>query len=746
MHTFFINTSKKDLSVYDVLFEIHYERKSMISLACPMDKWDDPEKGYKVCVEKMREMIEGFVELTDAYNLIVYIDLAENEDYASIPRGEEYDRQREAYCRAMYILYTRVINSTIVDTLDRAGSKPRNILLMFGQEKAFLDEFKTKDDAKETEVRDRLFGCLGLPDEKAVKKVKFGSDGKKLEDQSLFEKEIAKLYGEELIPGIRLCYQNELELWMGELYNRSDLNAAQEYLFRKIKETYSAEKGKNGVEMVSCPYDCEASKVNKRVMALTRLNIALHVYKCVENNSIYEVSAAESSVSVAPYYSYTAEEIAPLLLSKKDQYTEKDKELGSLESTYSKLKLAPKPRVFDHNKFHLDEYGGRKIKLVVSDVPPQEKNPDQTDAQKDKHHDVVKGKGNTKKVEAVYAKGESLFKADEFRLFDSTFEYNGDAMLDRDTKPDEFIEQAYCVRMHHINYLKKLKIHIKNALSNYAGNSKDNKAALLQMGRYRYEKGDHTDQETDQAAILETREGVAEQAYNTVMRQYMEFNASRNIEITDIEEQCDWFVNRVDQITESLKRLKLVAVGVLAGIVLLYLPFLILQFESIVRNVITVAVAAASFLVPVGMLYAIFGYAVRKQKDRYVEAWKEFKKKSDEALMNNTRAAQMYDELLCFVTPSLRWVYEYRLDIAYAAECCSVADAKINHHKMKIRERIEAIDNILGDLEYVRSKVKRDQKNSTPGSIDYSVPFCTGEDNQKFYSVVDLNRLTRRKA
>ena len=78
MHTFFINTSKKELNEYDVLFDIHYEKKTLVSMECPMSDWYDGDKGYMACVKQMSDMIDGYVELNNAFNLIIYIDLSEN--------------------------------------------------------------------------------------------------------------------------------------------------------------------------------------------------------------------------------------------------------------------------------------------------------------------------------------------------------------------------------------------------------------------------------------------------------------------------------------------------------------------------------------------------------------------------------------------------------------------------------------------------------------------------------------------
>ena len=137
MHTFFINTSKKNLTEYEVLFDIHYENKTLVSMDCPIADWYNEETGYLACVRKMGDMIEGYKELNNAFNLILYIDLPENKAYSAIERDEFHDKAREECCRAMHILFTHVISGSIVKALADSGRKPQNVLIMFGEEKEF---------------------------------------------------------------------------------------------------------------------------------------------------------------------------------------------------------------------------------------------------------------------------------------------------------------------------------------------------------------------------------------------------------------------------------------------------------------------------------------------------------------------------------------------------------------------------------------------------------------------------------
>lgn len=55
MHTFFINTSDKNVDEGKILFDINYENRALVALKCRIEDWPDKEKGYLACVEKMSE-------------------------------------------------------------------------------------------------------------------------------------------------------------------------------------------------------------------------------------------------------------------------------------------------------------------------------------------------------------------------------------------------------------------------------------------------------------------------------------------------------------------------------------------------------------------------------------------------------------------------------------------------------------------------------------------------------------------
>jgi hypothetical protein len=236
-----------------------------------------------------------------------------------------------------------------------------------------------------------------------------------------------------------------------------------------------------GIETVSCPCDSYACRVNKSVLSLSQLNIALYLLKCVEANSIYENDPEQDKKKLIEFRAYTVEEIAPLLMAKERAYDKKVSEIESMEKSYPELKLAPELRGFNHTMFGLDRYGHKDTDLVVRDVTPEEQDSPKEDDDQQKT-DTVLIKGNSKKVEVVEKSGRALLPRDEYQPFDYTYDHANDELRQKNATPEQYIAQAKRVRKHHMDYLKKLKDHCSKLLSRYAGESKENKSELLRVG------------------------------------------------------------------------------------------------------------------------------------------------------------------------------------------------------------------------------------------------------------------------
>ncbi len=736
------------MNEYDVLFDIYYENKKFVSMNCPISDWYDQKKGYTACIKQMCDMIDGYVELNNAFNLIIYIDLPENEEYSSIPRDEYHDKVREECNRAMHILYTHVVSESIVADLASSGRMPQSVLLMFGEEKQFLDFSVPQNDPRRNAVMNRVLGFLGLPSSERIEEVAKEIDAGTAEDKvAAFQEKIGSICTEGVLPGIRRRYRKEFELWCEELMNEGDVEKANASLFDSIEKINKIESDRVGIERLSCHYDRFACSVNRSVCALSELNIALHLLKCIEAESVFEPGTAIGSGNLMQFQTYSLEEIAPILKSKSNAYLEKVSEIESRERMYTdpKLGLAPPLKEFDHSKFGLDAYGEVETELVVRDVVQEENDKadeeDETAKTDESDSENLQIKGDSREVSVVEKESRNLFPESEYKPLDTYCRLERRKVLRANAKPEDYIEYAKKLRKHHLDYLNKTKRHITEVLSNYAGKSKQNKPALLQMGGYRYSTGG------DSHLSLETAEDVAESAYRTMFSRFMEFCAARSVALTDIEEQCNWFVTRIGQIERSLKLLKRVAIGVGIGTLVLYVPYIIIQFEAIFKDISSIAAALLSLGVPVAVLYTVFGVLAALQRKKYDQACEKFEKKSDEVLAQNSLAVEKFDALLAKIIPGLRWVYEYMLDVLHCSECCSVADAKIIHHRMKLHERATAISNILRDLEVKESDAEKlnVERLEIRDAVDYNVPFCSGKKNCAFYAVIDKSILDEFK-
>ncbi len=758
MHTFFINTSGNELGSYSDIFEIQHETRQLVSLACPLAKWNDDDVGHKACVRKMGELIDNYKGINNNFNLILYIDLLAYEAYTSIPMNKHLERH--ACLKALRAVLVHYIKETFVKELNECGRAPQEVLLIFEENQLPRDADEQSEGGKEM-IRTYTRQFLGLPAEEELDKFVCNTDagegekGEALSCDRLCE-EIAGCSCSCLGETVLEAYRNEIETFISEVkgdensrgYETTKIPLANmlDDVIRRAKDDAET------VASVSFVTDRRAGITNKQEKARRDLRLSCYILACIENMTIYDANdrnAEDDRPKVRQFPEVDWKEVAIELSAKSDIFRRKHSETQQLSESFSKMKLAPDLFALDHKRFALDQYGKRAKTLEVVDV--EEKKDEEQEA-KDIEEGIVRSEGR-KAVVVNDVRGRSLFKNEEYQLFDYLGDDFDDSILGAKATAEQYVAEAKKLRLHHLDYLHKLKVHVTERLSNYAGRSAENDPALLRkrkvsvaeedfddMGRdYRYRGSE--DVETKK---LKTVEDISETAYTSAVLDYMEFCAGRSVAVTDIEEQCNWFVTRVHQIKESLKKIKLVALGMLFAIVALYLPFLILQWEAIVANVVTLAVALVSVAIPLALLYVILTVLAFLQRRKFRQAWKEFKEKSDRVLEENALAAEKYDQLLCVYVPTLRWIYEYKLDVAFYADCCKMARAKIAHHIQRLHDRVVMVGNIIEDLEIEpvdRSEISERVRNHTSEKINYNVSFCTGTANRDFYSIIDKHFL-----
>lgn len=749
MHTFFINTSGKTLENYSDIFEIQHETRRLVSLDCALAEWSDENKGYQACVRKMGELIDSYKDINNDFNLIVYMDLLAYEKYTSIPMDKHLERY--ACLKALRAVTKHYIRSTLVEALNDCGRVPREVLLVFEENALPQDKDEVTDDGK-ARIRGYAQAFLGLPSQQEMDAFIYERVNDKNEINITAEQFCEKAetsFAAPVVSGLLHTYLDPIDTFLSEAKGRETCERALCALLERIVDL--SDKDEKYIASVSFVTNRRAGVTNKQEKTRRNLRLCFYILSCIEDGTVYDKATMGGRSDPQPkaFPEMDWDHVVAQLAAKSASFQKKHKKTQQLSESFVDMQLAPPLLAFYHQKFGLDEYGKRGKTFDIVDVEEPE---GQEQEEKEQEEAVIQPKG--KKAMAVnQASGRNLFNRAEYQPFD----YRGDDIAERTLSgkatTQQYFEAAQKLREHHLDYLQKLKVHVSDRLSNYAGRSAENDPALLRKRKVSVAEEDFEDTARDyqyqtpggtkETKKLKTVEEISQTAYTSALLDYMEFCAGRSVAVKDVEEQCNWFVTRVHQIQESLKKIKLVAVGLLFALLILYMPFIVLQWEAITKNSTAIVVALLSVAVPVVVLYLIFGIAVWLQHRKCHKVWKEFKSRSAQVLEENAVAAEKYDQLLTVFVPTLRWVYEYRLDVEFYADCCKMARAKIGHHIQKLHDRVVTLGNIIEDLETDAAKRAKlgGKGGKDDAKIDYNVSFCSGDTNREFYAIIDTDFL-----
>ncbi len=744
MHTFFINTSGKELENYADIFEMQHETKRLVSLSCPLADWNEKETGYRACAGRMGELIDNYKEINNDFNLIVYIDLLTYKQYTSISMSNH--RERYACLKTLRAILKHYIEATLLRELDENGRVPGEVLLIFEENELPKDADENSPDGKNL-IRSYASSFLGLPDEETLDSIlKSRDDGGKCGiTVDCFCASVAEHKLSAIADNALDAYKNEVDIFICEAKEYGTVAEPLERLLdRVVALSRTDDKNTPSVSFVT---NRRAGISNKQEKTRRNLRLCFYILQCVEEETVYNIkSRGKDELTVKEFPEIEWDEVVASLSAKGKIFHKKHKDTMRLAESFTELKLAPPLYSFDNYRFALDEYGKKATNLEV--VTAEEKK-DGEQEEKDIEEGKIRVKGAKELVETDVERSP-LFDNEEYPLFDYSGDKFDERVLNKNASIETYIAEAKKLRRHHLDYLERLKVHVSDRLSNYAGRSDENDPALL--GKRKVSVGDEDFEDAGKAyryakpgrsvetRKLKTVDTISKTAYTTTLFDYMEFCAGRSVAMTDIEEQCNWFITRAHQIETSLKKLRTVAFGLLFALLALYIPYLALGWKGITANVLSVTTALVSIAIPIALLYIIFmiSSVIQRRKLRY--AWNEFKEKSDLILQENAVAAKKYDELLTVYIPTLRWVYEYRLDVEFYSDCCKMAKAKVAHHLSKLHDRIVTIGNIIEDLEANEpdpAEVAKKEKENKNDEIDYNVSFCTGSKNRRFYSVID---------
>lgn len=742
MHTFFINTSGNEIENYSDILEIQHETRKLVSLNCPLTKWQHAEEGYRACVSNMGEQIDSYKDINNDFNLIIYVDLTAIKEYAEI--SMQAHRERFACLQALYAFFKSYMHKTIVNELEACGRSPQDVLIIFEENKKPEDEDIKSEDGRAI-LHSYMQKFMGLTDCEALASfaTEMINQGKNA-DFSLALSNLLTLFCEPLLPGVQECYIDLLDVFLHEIQEYNGYEEPMIQLFERVLSGYIKDETIKTVFFVT---NRRAGITNKQERIRRDLRLSFYIFDCVDSQSIFNYETEPETGITIPrvktFFDIDWQKVTKQVLTKNCEYKRRYSETVSLSESFVEMELAPTLYALDYEKFSLDSLGKRAKAMEVVDVTPGNSAGDA----------VVSAE---KKAVEISEKTVQCLLSEEVLIPAELTEPGCDETFDpRNASAETLIEEAKKEREGHILHLKNLKLYIMDILSNYAGRSLENEPAMLEKRKVSLaeelqngaEKKRHytTEVEAVETKKIDTVLTISDIAYETVVHDYLEFCAGRTVSVTDIEEQCNLFVTQVHQINESLKKTKLIFWGLFALLAVLYLPFFTVQWKEIFSSLLNGFVAFSSIFLPALILFYVCLSLLRRQRKKYVAAWKNFKEKSDKVKAENCLAAKKYSQLLASFIPALRWIYEYKIDVAFYADCCKLAKAKINHHIQKLQGRVTTIKNIIDDLEIDESTISEftipEFKTTAKQAIDYNVSYCSNRKNQEFYSIISRDFL-----
>lgn len=686
MHTFFINTSLDHLDGYNELLSVALETRRLIKLNCPLSDWLEEENGYKHCVKQIIETIENYKDVTNDYQLIVYVDLiALGQNF--IPAEEERESCLGMHYFACQTMLASYIENTLLADLKDSCKFPRHTLIVYEQEVPASNEF---------------------------------SHG---HDFDLLAKQAVRLFGFDSIESFSLGTNKNRAPIVPELWNYMPTGVTKSLeenissigeTFKKVQhECYTTtfiEKRSGGV--------WTNERETKRIV---RLN--LFVLECALSERVLQTVSGESGNEIGKkVYPLNWDKFKSTLKGKYKIYQKTARETDKLEQNYVDLKLAPRLYKIANDKFGLDEYGELSTGRCNAFI-------------------------DTTKNTSFHAAGEN------------------DGLPDM--SPDELKQAANQEKDRHAKFLRAAKQYVDDVMPHYTVHSIENEPPYLTKRAVTVPNDDY---EAEPVTISYTKNEIstntkvsdgdiekrsinvvltsAKNGWNALKEIFFTALNKRTIALTNIDSLCEDFEKKVDSITESLKKAKVIFFSLLAFVFVLFtLPYLILRGQHIWTDFGTVATFLFTIGLPIVILAIVYYIIVSQTKKRYGLEWDKFYKASSDALQQNEEAMSCYIKMLENDIPALRHYNEYLTDVDFYYECCKVARLKVQHHRTKQKAYVEKIGNLLENLDCMNTTDGEipDLAEALVDRVDFNKAFCEGEKNCKFYTIIgqeEIERLT----
>ena len=720
MHNFFLNATKEKVSYFENIFDDLIMSERVISVDCPL-----AGESFEAMAQKLGEIIDKYDNVDSNFNIIMYCDVTENPLYQTVSLDKTDYRDRRVFvCQEVYReLVALLFYEKIYLPLKESGRMPNNVMLCVDEEDIEADSLV------KVSLHEYLLPMIGARPQTEIEALwdeKKNSGLPAQECAKEFESELMALNSDELIRGVRSCVRPFIRQFCLELASGTDPERAWKQFVKDVETRY--ESITKSITVVELKNNQAALKNNRKMKAERDLKL-----NSLLNRSFSEGSSYRSAQAYLD--GIDLQSVIEFLDKKQKQIEAELTGIPTNVNSFVKLKLAPVLDAFANRRFAMDISGHPAYKLLA-------KNAEETDQEERQNINDGKAISNALRKQIIVddtIKTEPLVS--NYEYFDSS----GLEAFDEEIEVEDYENGAIRLRGHHLSYLRNLKMHLTDILSHYAGRSEQYVQELLPKRKLRspgtIRRGsDNTVLATyadPLSRVIENRkiEILKEQgdnAYETSLKRYLEFCAEEKVTLSDLKEESDWFINRMNEITESLKSIKKVGIGTTVGATVLFAPLVVMGGSVIFSNPLSVVVALASMLLPGALVAAALKPLKRKQLNKRKDVIDKYIERSEKALESNKEAVDQYEDLLSFYIPSVRFSYDYKQDVEFYRECCASAEAKLNHHKAKMRERLETIGNIMEDLE-----VRPDPAViAGSGAPEYRLPFCVGDKNRAFYSIL----------
>ncbi len=744
MHTVFINTTKNKIGGRFDSLRNAKDLKKLMYVDCPLDAWNDEETGFRCATQQIADFIDTYNYVNNDYNLVIYVDMVEVFDLLKIRFFDADSVEQALMSKMCKSAIVRLVVSTILDQLNEDGREPSELPVLL------LELPKTQSvpagiDLSERQTEAMLKILRLAPVELLKQKLTVGGENAQITMADILD---------ETKKGTKLdlctIYHERIQILMDSVCKDGlALQRACDDLYEAIETAFNADCTRN-LAVSEYYTNKKTQKLSLEVYTKHNFLLQCFILDCINDETAFN---DENEVKQIPELSEDEwEKIKATLNKKKRTYEVERQKIVNLSVDYTTLGLAPSLFKLARERFGLNEIGNVSSEYVIQEVKAEDKKSPEgaeesdNDSWMEKHEELVEQTGVV----------QNWFDKSVYKPYDS----NGDEYAANMGKASaaEYCARARDLANHHIGIFNKLNMHIKRTMANYSGRSISNAAPVLRkrsvnMGEniadsekndyiYADRNGQNKIKETDPTeSVIET----SKRSYISIMIEYLKFDAGRGIAMKNIKDQCDWFINRIHRIEKSLKKLGWILIILTVTLAAAYLPFVLIQWESIVKNVDTLLVALMSLGVPYALLFVFYFIGRGLQKRKMKVAWDDLVETSKKADAENRQAIADYDALMTRYIPSLRWLYEYVLDVDFHCDCCDIARAKLTHHRDKLFERIEDLGNFLEDLDYSGADYDPPKNKKL---VEYTNAFCEGENNSDFYSIIDkemLDVVHRRK-